>query len=164
MKSLQERLLEVAQVGRITWIGVRSEHGAAITELSEVEAIEQRGLRGDVAALARVGGTRQVSLVQAEHLPVLSSFLGAPVNPVQLRRNLLVSGINLVALSKLEFCIGADVVLQGTGACAPCSKMDETLGNGGFQAMRGHGGIIARIVRGGLIHLGDLVRVESSSH
>ena len=159
MISLQERLRRVPQVGHVSWIGVRSEHGAEMAELSEVEALAQRGLRGDVAARARTGGNRQVSLLQAEHLPVLSAFLAAAISPRQLRRNLLISGINLVALGKLEFRIGSEVVMQGTGACAPCSKMEETLGNGGFQAMRGHGGIIARVLHGGLIRIGDSVWV-----
>jgi MOSC domain-containing protein YiiM len=159
MLSLRDRLLEVPQVGKISWIGVRGEHGADLTELDEVEAIEGRGLAGDLAALARVGGNRQVTLVQAEHLPVLSAFTGARVSAGQLRRNLVVSGINLIALSKLEFQIGDEVVLRGTGACAPCSKMDETLGYGGFQAMRGHGGITAQVVHGGTIRLADSVRV-----
>ena len=159
MKSLGERLLDVPQLGRVTWIGVRPEHGAELLVLSEVEAVEGRGLRGDIAARARVGGKRQVTLVQAEHLPVLSAFTGHEVGPGQVRRNLLIAGINLIALSKLEFRIGEHVVLRGTGACAPCSKMDDTLGAGGFQAMRGHGGITAQILRGGPIRLGDVVRV-----
>lgn len=158
MKPLRERLLEVPQIGTLTWIGARPEHGAEMRELLEAELIAGRGLQGDVAARGRVGGNRQVTLVQAEHLPVLGAFTGGAVEPRQLRRNLLVSGINLVALSKLEFRIGDEVVLQGTGACAPCSKMDQTLGEGGFQAMRGHGGITARVLHGGTVRIGDRVR------
>ncbi|MET0795656.1 MAG: MOSC domain-containing protein [Polyangiaceae bacterium] len=161
MKSLRERVLDVPQVGRVSWIGVRPVHGAELTALGEVEAIEGHGLRGDVAAAGNLGGNRQVTLMQAEHLPVLAAWTQrAAVDPGSLRRNLLISGINLIALAKLEFRIGADVVIRGTGACAPCSKMDDTLGPGGFQAMRGHGGITAQVLRGGLIRLDDRVWVE----
>jgi len=163
MKSLRERLREVPQVGQITWIGVRGESDQAITVLSEVEAVAERGLLGDRAARGKRGGNRQVTLVQAEHLGVLASLTGAArVAPEQLRRNLLVSGINLLALVKLRFAIGEEVVLVGTGACAPCQKLEETLGQGGFQAARGHGGITARIERGGIIRVGDSVRVLPS--
>jgi MOSC domain-containing protein YiiM len=162
MKSLRERVLDVPQVGTVSWIGVRREHGAELSVLSEVEALEGRGLRGDVAAAGSGGGTRQVTLVQAEHLPVLAAWTQGEVTPGLLRRNLLISGINLIALAKLEFRIGADVVLLGSGACAPCSKMDDTLGPGGFQAMRGHGGITAQVLRGGLIRLGDRVWVRAA--
>jgi MOSC domain-containing protein YiiM len=163
MKSLRERVLDVPQVGTVSWIGVRPKHGAELSVRSEVEALEGRGLSGDVAAVARAFGKRQVTLMQAEHLPVLAAWTRGNVEPGLLRRNLLISGINLIALAQLEFRIGADVVLLGTGACAPCSKMDETLGPGGFQAMRGHGGITAQVVRGGLIRLGDRVWVPPAS-
>jgi MOSC domain-containing protein YiiM len=159
MKPLRERLLEVPQVGWVSWIGVRPEHGAPMTELREVEALEGRGLLGDVASRGR-SGNRQVTLVQEEHFAVLASLTGAlEVHPRALRRNLAVAGINLVALSKLRFAVGSEVVLLGTGPCAPCQKMDETLGPGGFQAVRGHGGITARVERGGVIRVGDQVRV-----
>jgi MOSC domain-containing protein YiiM len=159
MKTLQERLREVPQHGRVTWIGVRPEHGAPMVALSEGELLEGRGLRGDIAALGKAGGNRQVTLLQEEHLPALAGLTGAlEVRPEQLRRNLVVAGINLLALVKLRFAIG-DALLEATGPCAPCSKMDETLGVGGFQAARGHGGITARVLRGGVIRAGDVVRV-----
>jgi MOSC domain-containing protein YiiM len=67
--------------------------------------------------------------------------------------------VNLIALKTLRFRIGDDVILEGTGPCEPCAKMDLALGDGGFQAMRGHGGITARVIRVGLLRLGDAVRV-----
>jgi MOSC domain-containing protein YiiM len=161
-KSLRERLLEVPQVGQVTWIGVRGEPDEAMTVLTDVEAVAERGLVGDRAGRKR-GGNRQVTLVQAEHLAVLASLTGAlEVRPEQLRRNLLVSGVNLLALVKLRFAVGEEVVLVGTGPCAPCQKLDQTLGLGGFQAARGHGGITARVERGGTIRLGSTVRVLPS--
>jgi MOSC domain-containing protein YiiM len=163
MKPLRERLTDVPHVGTVTWIGVRPEAGERMLELHQVEALEQRGLAGDRAARAR-GGKRQVTLIQAEHLPALASLLRIPeVSPQQLRRNLVVTGINLISLVRLYFRIGGDVVLLGTGPCQPCSKMDELLGSGGFQAMRGHRGITAQVVTGGTIRLGDLVKVDTAA-
>jgi MOSC domain-containing protein YiiM len=159
MKPLHERLKDVPQVGRVTWLGVRPGHGEEMLEVEQAEAIADRGLNGDVAARAKRGGKRQVTLLQEEHLRVLASLTGAlEVQPKQLRRNVVVEGVNLLALVKLRFAIGEEVILIGGGPCAPCAKMDQALGAGGFQALRGHGGIVARVERGGLIRQGDAVR------
>ncbi|WP_437616994.1 MOSC domain-containing protein [Sorangium sp. So ce834] len=159
--TLRERLAHVPQTGRLVWIGVRPAYGAPMIVLPEVELVEGRGVAGDRAAgSARAGGKRQVTLIQHEHLPVVASLVGRDaVTPELVRRNLVVAGINLVALKGLRFAIGDEVVLEGTGPCEPCSKMDEALGEGGFQAMRGHGGITARVLRAGRARVGDAVRV-----
>jgi MOSC domain-containing protein YiiM len=105
--------------------------------------------------------TRQVTLIQAEHLPVIAQLarVGA-IDPAALRRNLVVSGINLVALRNARVQVG-ESVLELLGPCQPCSRMEEAIGPGGYAAMRGHGGMIARILVGGAIRVGDAVRVES---
>jgi MOSC domain-containing protein YiiM len=157
MRTLRERLQDLTQVGRLEWIGVRPDHGAELVALHSVEVIAERGLEGDIRAVRRAGGKRQVSLIQAEHFPVVASFLQRAVTPFQTRRNLVISGINLTALGKLRFAIG-EVVLVGSGPCAPCGRMEETLGAGGFQAMRGHGGIVAMVEVGGRIEIGAPVR------
>lgn len=100
---------------------------------------------------------RQVTLIQSEHLAVVSALLGYTVEPHTLRRNLLISGINLLALKGQWLKIGDTVMLEITGACHPCSRMEESLGAGGFNVMRGHGGMTATIVGGGVIRKGDPV-------
>ena len=160
MIPLYQRLKQVPGQGVVRWVGVRPVHGDPMVPLDQVTAVEARGLEGDVASQAKRVGKRQVTLVQAEHLPVLGSLLGRDaVLPEELRRNVVVSGINLVALAKLRFAVGDEVILVGTGPCAPCIRMDEILGEGGFHAVRGHGGITAQIERGGVIRVGDVVRV-----
>ncbi|MEC8184118.1 MAG: MOSC domain-containing protein [SAR324 cluster bacterium] len=69
-----------------------------------------------------------------------------------------VSGINLLSLKHQSFQIG-EAVLQTTGICAPCSRMEENLGPGGYNAMRGHGGITAKVLQAGEIQIGDPVRL-----
>ncbi|MEP6860470.1 MAG: MOSC domain-containing protein [Deltaproteobacteria bacterium] len=155
MISLTERLKIVPQVGTVEWIGVRPSRGAAMQPVDEVEAVADRGLVGD---RYRANGTRQVTLVQAEHVPVIAALAGHEVTPALLRRNLVIAGINLMSLQKQRFAIG-EVVLLGTSSCAPCDKMEASIGEGTFQAMRGHGGLCAKIERGGLIRRGDRVRL-----
>ncbi|MEH6562787.1 MAG: MOSC domain-containing protein [Marinobacter sp.] len=79
------------------------------------------------------------------------------IGPEVFRRNIVVSGLNLLALKGKTFQIGG-VVLEYTGLCHPCSKMEISLGPGGYNAMRGHGGITTRVVEGGDMALGDAVK------
>ena len=106
----------------------------------------------------RKGGKRMVTLIQEEHIDIVSALLEKKVTPHQLRRNLVVKGINLLALNGVIFSIGNEVILEGTGFCHPCGRMEENLGPGGFNAMRGHGGLTARVVTGGTIRKGDIVQ------
>jgi MOSC domain-containing protein YiiM len=142
--------------GRLEWIGVRREPRGDVLEANEVEAVAERGLTGDHRA-RRAGSPRQVTIIQSEHLEVIGSLLGRPhVAPALLRRNVAISGVNVLALKDQVFSIGA-VVFEGTGLCEPCSRMEANLGAGGYNAMRGHGGITARILVSGILRVGDTV-------
>lgn len=148
-------MARLPRAGRVEFIGVRAARGVPVQAVDAVQAVAGRGLVGD--RYSGGSGKRGVTLVQAEHLPVIAALAGLPVvDPATLRRNLVVAGIPLLALKGRMFRIG-EVLLEGTGPCDPCSKMETALGEGGYNAMRGHGGLCARIVEGGVIRLGDAV-------
>lgn len=153
--ELAHLFAQLPRAGRVQWIGLRPAREVAMREVDDVEAAEGRGLVGDRYASA--SGKRGVTLIQAEHLPAIAALSGhGHVDPATLRRNLVVSGIPLIALKDRRFRIG-EVLLEGTGPCDPCSRMEAALGNGGYNAMRGHGGICARILEGGRLRVGDAV-------
>ena len=142
--------------GRLDWIGLRPARRAPMRAVDEARLDVADGLVGD--RYAGRGGQRQVTLIQAEHLPAIAACLGLErLGPAALRRNLVVSGLNLLALAGGRLRIG-DALLEVTGLCHPCSRMEETLGVGGYNAVRGHGGLTARVLRPGGIRLGDAVR------
>lgn len=146
--------------GAVAWIGIRPARRAPVQALPEVEAVAGRGLAGDHYK-GNPASTRQVTLIQAEHLAAVAAFMGMDeLSPATVRRNLVVRGINLLALKDKQFYVG-DALLEMTGPCHPCSLMEEVLGEGGYNAMRGHGGITARILNGGTIRVGDPVYVAA---
>ena len=155
-------LATLPQTGRLKWIGLRPLRRETLESVLEAEAKTDAHLVGDHAR-PKLGGKRQITLIQHEHLAVVAGFLGLPepVAPGRLRRNLAVSGLNLLALKNRRIQIGEEVILAITGECHPCSRMEKELGPGGYNAMRGYGGLTARIGRGGRLRVGDVVRVRS---
>ena len=162
MSPLQELIAEVPQTGRVRWIGVRPQSRSQMIELDAVEARLEAGLTGDHARPG-VRNARQVTLMQWEHLAVINSLMDRPedkpVLPNDLRRNLVISGINLFSLKGRRFRIG-QAIFETTGWCQPCARLENNLGPGTFQAVRGHGGITARVLQSGIIRLDDTVSVE----
>lgn len=175
--TLRELTAHFARAGRIEQVLLRPQRRGAMLRVDAAPAIAGHGLQGDRAAARAVGGAggvpgggrRQVSLIQAEHLPVIAALAGhGSVDAALLRRNLVVAGLNLVAARSLFkdrplwLRIGTTVVLEVTGPCEPCSRMEAVLGAGGYNAMRGHGGMTARVLVGGEVRAGDAVRCEAA--
>ena len=159
--TLSELLASLPQTGMLRWIGLRPAREQTPIVVSHAVVEIGGGLVGD-RYRGRTISKRQVTLIQQEHLEVIGALMGrSSIDPELLRRNLVVSGINLLALQRAQFRIGA-VVLEGTGQCHPCSRMEAALGPGGYNAMRGHGGITARVVTPGEIKVGDAVAFVQS--
>lgn len=162
MKTLRDLNQPPRIEGRIECIVVRGSPRAPARTIAATRALAGIGLADD--RLGQRGGaalsTRQVTLIQAEHLAVIARLARLDdVDPVALRRNLVVSGINLLALKNARLQVGG-AVLEIVGPCQPCSRMEEALGPGGYAAMRGHGGMTARVLVGGAINVGDVVRAQ----
>ncbi len=162
MKTLRDLMTPPAHIqGRIDAIVVRGAPRERARLVPQTMALAGIGLADD--RLGQRGeaelSTRQVTLIQWEHLPLIAAFArSGPLDPVDLRRNLVVSGINLLSLKNARLRVG-DALIQLVGPCAPCSRMEEVIGPGGYAAMRGHGGMTARILEGGAIRVGDAVSV-----
>ncbi len=161
MSNLKALMNQIPQIGKVEWISIRPEKWAVVQEVEEVAVNTETGLIGD--HYSGRSGKRQVTLIQAEHLEVIGKILSKEkIDPALTRRNIVVSGINLLAFKEKQFQIG-EVILEMTGHCHPCSRMEENLGAGGYNAMRGHGGITAKVIQGGKIQKDDLVKLISEN-
>ena len=155
MPNMKELLKVMPQKGKVDLISIRPERKQLPQKLTTIEVSIENGLAGD--HYKGKNRKRQVTLIQKEHLDAVASILGKAVDPLLTRRNIVVSGINLLALKDQQFRIGEDVILEMTGLCHPCSQMETNFGEGGYNAMRGHGGITTKVIQGGEIKEGDEV-------
>ena len=151
--ALGALMATLPRAGQVQWIGLRPARDVPMVEVGQAQVVAGKGLVGD--RYGSGSGKRGITLIQAEHLPAIAALAGRGlVPPAVLRRNLVVSGIALVALKGRRFRIG-QAVFEGTQPCDPCSRMEAALGPGGYNAMRGHGGLCARVLSDGVIAVGD---------
>jgi MOSC domain-containing protein YiiM len=121
---------------------------------STVMAVTGHGLDGDRHANPR--SPRQVLLMEQEALDALDLTPGA------VRENVTISGLPIHQLAPGQIVdIGDEVRLEVTAPCEPCERMDE-IRMGLRQAIAGRRGILARVLQGGALSVGDRVRVQQS--
>ena len=119
--------------------------------VGEAEAIVNLGLKNDTHALP--DSSRQVLLIEQETLDEFG------LQPGEVKENITTRGIRLMSLaSKARLKIGGEVTLEMTKACSPCSRMEE-LRHGLQKDIAGKRGMLARVVVGGKIRIGDVVEV-----
>ena len=164
MKTIRDLLKPPHVTGRVEALVVRGHPRQPARRSVATQALAGIGLADD--RLGQRGeaelSTRQVTLIQHEHLAVIAALAGvAEVDVGALRRNLVVSGINLIALKNARIHVGG-ALLEIVGPCQPCSRMEEAVGPGAYAAMRGHGGMTARVIESGAIQVGDIVRAAST--
>ncbi|MEL6643544.1 MAG: MOSC domain-containing protein [Pseudomonadota bacterium] len=150
-------MARTAREGRVDWIGLRPARRVDVIPV-DCATLTADGLEGDHATSEK----RAITLIQAEHLPVIAALANrTEVSPAMLRRNIVVSNLNLLGFRNARLEVGC-AVIEVTGPCPPCSRMEEVFGPGGYTAMRGHGGVYARVVTPGIVSIGAPVRPVKS--
>ncbi len=131
--------------------------------IESVEVTVDGGLDGDFRGVVRPGGKgrRQVSLIEAGDWDKAMAETGHSLPWWHRRANLLVADFDLPQGGGTRLRLGADVVLEVTQECDPCSRMEE-LGPGLQAALTPdwRGGALAKVIAGGTIRIGDSIRIE----
>ena len=110
------------------------------------------GIEGDRHAVRSGARTaRQVLLIDEQTLEGLGLVRG------QVRENVTVADVDLHAMEAGQrLTLGDQVVLEVTGHCAPCDRMDE-IRPGLRGELDGQRGMLATVVTSGLASVGDVV-------
>ena len=140
------------QQGSITNLHIARIKETPSDPVQEATAISGIGLEGDRSAFE--GSKRQVLFMDKETLDEFG------LNPGQVKENITVTGLDLSRTKEGQvFLIGDDVTMEIVGECEPCGKMDA-IQPGLMNKIDGKRGMLAKVLNGGAIKVGDTVRIE----
>ena len=151
--------------GTVEGIFVAPDSGEPMEAVESVEAVADRGLRGDRYFIDRGLYDRRdelpegtdVSIIEREALDAAERDEGTTIDPLRTRRNILTRGVPLNHLVDREFRIGT-ATLVGVRLCEPCNYMESLADTEGAEAALVHrGGLNANVVDSGTIALDDTV-------
>lgn len=160
-----------AEAGAPTWRGiVRHLHIAPraflpMRSMSSIQLIAGKGIEGDRYMIGRESGFysdkpeegRQVTLFECEVLEAVRRDYGIEIKPEDHRRNITVEGVPLNHLVGRRFWLGA-ALLEATRLSIPCRHIEEVTGKAIFDPLVHRSGLNCKILEGGPVHVGDVVR------
>ena len=134
-------------------------HGRAagkspIIEVTEIECVAGRGIRGDRFFDYRESYKGQITFFAFEVYAIICEELSVFEKPPSVfRRNVITERLDLNALIGEEFVIQG-IRFRGTEECKPCYWMDQAFGPGTEELLRGRGGLRAMILSDGKLSVG----------
>jgi MOSC domain-containing protein YiiM len=151
-------------IGTLAGIARHARPKGPMEVLSHVRVSVEGGLDGDFRGAVKPGGRgrRQVTLIERIDWDAAMAEVGHALPWQERRANLLVEGFDLPQVPGTRLRIGADVLLEITRETDPCSRMDalvEGLKTALLPDWRG--GACSRVLAGGIIAVGDSIRIET---
>ncbi len=133
--------------------------------MPELTLVAGRGIEGDRYMIGREEGFyshkpeegRQVTLFELETLIALKRDAKIELEPHEHRRNVTVEGVPLNHLVGKRFRLG-DTLLEATRLSIPCRHIEEITGKAIFDPLINRSGLNCKIIQGGVVRVGDLVR------
>ena len=131
----------------------------------ELQLIAGRGIEGDRYLIGQETGFyshkpeegRQITLFELETLEALRRDHGIELLPEEHRRNVTVEGVPLNHLVGRRFRLG-ETIVEATRLSTPCRHIEEILGKAVFDPLINRSGLNCKIIAGGALRVGDVVR------
>ena len=144
--------------GQITSLHLCVGHREPMKDVDSANVIAKFGMEGDRHATTEgIRTQRQILLMDEATIEAFGLFV------TDVRENITLAGLELHSLERgSQVSLGDDVVLKITGHCAPCDRMEE-LRPGLQQELEGHRGMLATVLQGGTIKVGDSIRVREQA-
>ena len=140
------------QQGTISNIHIARVKETPSVPVQEANALSGMGLEGDRSC--RADNVRQVLFMDKETLDRMELV------PGQIKENITTTGVDLTQAKAGEvFFIGDEVTMEVVGDCEACGKMD-VIRPGLREGLNGRRGMLAMVINGGPIKVGDTIRLE----
>jgi len=124
-----------------------------LIERAEIRCVAGRGIEGDRFFDFKDNYKGQITFFASEVFEALCGQLGVVgKSPGVARRNVLTEGEDLNRLIGAEFEVQG-VRFAGTAECSPCYWMNDAIAPGAEAALRGRGGLRARILTSGILRV-----------
>jgi len=131
----------------------RETHG--IESRESVTCTAGKGIEGDRYYDFKEDYKGQITFFSEDVATGLQKHLSLPeLDRSAMRRNVLIAGVDLNTLIGKRFQLG-ELVLTGSQECAPCAWMDEAVGPGAHEWLKGNGGLRCRIEQSGILRTGE---------
>jgi MOSC domain-containing protein YiiM len=150
--------------GVVEGIYVTGEGSAAMERVEEVRTIEGCGIEGDrycegTGYWTNYGDVCEVTLISSEDLERIERELGISVGNGEHRRNIITRGVGFDDLRGKRFRIG-ETLLEYDRPRPPCRHVQDLTEPGMTRALKGRGGICARVVQAGRIRAHDAIEIQ----
>ena len=151
---------------RLSAIYLSVSAGEVMRSVSSVTALTGKGLSGDRYA-AQKGFYKSVDSCEVtliSQADINRASKRGPEKVAQIlaagghRRNLVISGLSIRELAGQQFEIG-EATFHYQKPRPPCAYLDRVSGKGTSKALGKHSGVCIKVIEGGLLSVGDPVRI-----
>jgi len=148
--------------GRVVEIYVGPEPEGPVEQVDEVRAVAGRGLEGDRYFQPAENGIpdKEITLIESEAIAAAAEESDVDIQPPDARRNVVTAGVRLDELVGKTFAVG-DVEIEAIEPNPPCSHLQKLAGKPLLKPLARRGGVRGRIVRGGVLRVGDPIIAAS---
>jgi MOSC domain-containing protein YiiM len=159
-KERSKNQRKAGMAGFVEGIFIAPEAGAEMKSVQAAAALEGCGLEGDrycagTGHWSRFGRVCEATFIAAEDLHDIEQETGVGVKNGEHRRNVVTRGISLKALRRGEQFRVGEVVFEYRGPRSVCRYIERLTEPGMTQALKGRGGICARVIENGTVRVGD---------
>jgi MOSC domain-containing protein YiiM len=154
----------LVMAGFVQGIFFALEGGAEMKSVQAATALEGCGLEGDrycagTGHWSRFGRVCEVTFIAGEDLDYIERETGVSVRNGEHRRNIVTRRISLKALRRGERFRVGEAMFEYRGPRSVCRYIERLTEPGMTQALKGSGGICARVIENGTVRVGDEIEV-----